>query len=167
MDKGLEKLWAKSPREGGSEWHPLILHMIDVAACVDTILSREPESTRTRMADCLEMKWENARPWLLLAAACHDLGKACPGFQCKWSELLAQTGLRLPWSPNSEINHAFVSQIALAELLQETGWPDELAELAADAVGCHHGNRASEHAKDKAAAEIYIGQCPYRVSNLD
>ena len=36
-----------------------------------------------------------------------------------------------------------MSQIALAELLQEKGWPDELAELVADAVGCHHGSRAA------------------------
>ena len=143
MDKALANLWAKSSKSGGLEWHPLILHMLDVAASADSILSREPESTRIRMAVILGVEWEDARPWLLLAVACHDLGKACPGFQCKWPEFLAQTGLRLPRSPNSEINHAFVSQIALTELLQETGWPDELAELVADTVGCHHGNRAS------------------------
>jgi CRISPR-associated endonuclease/helicase Cas3 len=140
MDRALPNLWAKSSKSGGSEWHQSILHMLDVAASADSILSREPESTRIRMAAILGMEWENARPWLLLAAACHDLGKACPGFQCKWPKLLPQTGLRLPRSPNSEINHAFVSQIALAELLQDVSWPDELAELAADAVGCHHGN---------------------------
>lgn len=55
-------------------------------------------------------------------------------------------GLQLPRSPNTNINHAFVSQIALTELLQEKGWSVELAELAADAVGCHHGNRASPNA---------------------
>jgi CRISPR-associated endonuclease/helicase Cas3 len=89
------------------------------------------------------MEWENARSWLLIVIACHDMGKACPGFQCKRPELLSLTGLSIPRSPNTEINHAFVSQIALTELLRERGWPDELAELVADAVGCHHGNRAS------------------------
>ena len=102
--------------------------------------AREPESTRRRMAACLGMEWEDARPWLLLMIACHDLGKACPGFQCKWIDM---TGLQPTRSPNTEINHAFVSQIALTELLRGKGWPDELAELVADAVGCHHGNRAS------------------------
>jgi CRISPR-associated endonuclease/helicase Cas3 len=116
--------------------------MLDVAVCADSILAREPESTRVRMAASLGMEWENARAWLLLAVACHDLGKACPGFQCKWPDILALTGLRLPRSPNTEINHAFVSQIALSEMLQERGWPLELAGLVADAVGCHHGNRA-------------------------
>jgi CRISPR-associated endonuclease/helicase Cas3 len=92
------------------------------------------------MAAILGLEWEDTRPWLLLAIACHDLGKACPGFQCKWEN---KTGLDAGRSPNTLINHAFVSQIALSEGLQERGWPDELAELVADAVGCHHGIRAS------------------------
>ncbi|MHB8766935.1 MAG: CRISPR-associated helicase Cas3' [Deferrisomatales bacterium] len=78
--------------------------------------------------------------WLLVIVACHDLGKACPGFQCKWQN---RTGLDPGRSPNTEINHAFVSQIALAEILRDEGWPEELAERVADAVGCHHGERAS------------------------
>lgn len=143
MDKDLANLWAKTNQTGDATWHPLILHMLDVAAAADAIMAREPEATRVRMATILGMTWKDARLWLLLVVACHDLGKACPGFQCKWPELLAKTGLRLPRSPNTEINHAFVSQIALTELLRQKGWPDELAELAADAIGCHHGNRAS------------------------
>jgi len=138
----LTYLWAKSREDAGADWHPLILHLLDVAASAEAILSREPESTRTRMAASLCMNWEEARPWILLVIACHDLGKACPGFQCKWQDLLSVFGLRLPRIPNTKINHGFVSQIALTELLQEQGWPEELAELAADAAGCHHGERA-------------------------
>jgi CRISPR-associated endonuclease/helicase Cas3 len=52
--------------------------------------------------------------------------------------------LELPRSPDTKkINHAFVSQIALTELFQEKDWPFELADLVADAVGCHHGERAN------------------------
>jgi CRISPR-associated endonuclease/helicase Cas3 len=165
MDKALANLWAKTCKWArtckthcDTRWHPLILHMLDVAASADAILGREPEVTRKRMAAVLGLEWEHAQSWLLLVVACHDLGKACPGFQSKWPELLAKTGLQLPRSPNTEINHGFVSQIALMELLQETGWPDELAELVANAVGCHHGERSSERAKDKAANEIYVGR---------
>ncbi len=140
MDQAFASLWAKTGKDGDARWHPLILHMLDVAASSDAILAREPKTTRSRMAACLGMDWENARPWLLLVIACHDLGKACPGFQCKWKNL---TGMDSGRSPNTEINHAFVSQIALTELLREMNWPDELAELVADAVGCHHGSRAS------------------------
>lgn len=141
--KVMANLWAKTDKNGGGGWHPLILHMLDVAASTDAILAREPESTRQRIAASLGMNWEDARAWILLVVACHDLGKACPGFQFKWPVLLALTGLCLPRSPNTDINHAFVSQIALTELLQEKGWPVGLAELVADAVGCHHGERIS------------------------
>ncbi len=143
MKLTLANLWAKTIRDGDTRWHPLILHMLDVAASADSILAREPASTSRKMAACLEMNWEDARPWMLLVIACHDLGKACPGFQCKWPDLLTLTGLSLPRIPNTDINHAFVSQIALTEILREMGWPSELANLVADAVGCHHGSRAS------------------------
>ncbi len=156
MRKALTHIWAKATGENGGPWHPLILHMLDVAACADAILEREPESTRNRMAEVLGLDWKHAKPWLLLLIACHDLGKACPGFQSKWPELLAMTELQLPRTPNLGIHHAFVSQIALVDLLQEVGWPHELAEIAADSVGCHHGSRASESDKDKAETEINV-----------
>ena len=116
--------------------------MLDVAASADAILTREPEQTRNQMARILGLEWDDARTWLLTLIGCHDLGKACPGFQCKWPEAPA-SGLPMPKVPNTAINHAFVSQIALTELLQESGWPAELAGHVADAVGCHHGNRAT------------------------
>ena len=143
MEERLTNLWAKTSKDDDARWHPLILHMLDVAASADAILTREPEPTRTRIAAILGMKWEDARPWLLLLIACHDLGKACPGFQCKWPDRLALAGLKIPRSPNTNINHAFVSQIALTQLLQVRDWPNDLAELVSDAVGCHHGERAS------------------------
>jgi len=136
--KAASRYWAKSD-EASEEWHPLILHLLDVAACADAILAREPQSTRDRLAVVLDLDWASARPWLLLLIACHDLGKACPGFQCKWKNL---SGLDGGPSPDTEINHAFVSQIELSDRLFELGWPEELATLVADAVGCHHGERA-------------------------
>lgn len=84
MNQALAHLWAKTSRDNDGRWHPLILHMLDVAASAEAILTREPESTRTRMAAVLGLEWEQARPWLLFLIVCHDLGKACPGFQCKW-----------------------------------------------------------------------------------
>lgn len=155
MREAIDKLWAKTGTAVGEAWHPLVLHLLDVAACADAILDREPETTRERMGAVLGMPWEDARPWLLLIIACHDLGKACPGFQCKWINM---TDFPLPAVPNTSINHAYVSQAALAEILMEKGWPEGLAEMAADAVGCHHGERASEKDKTKAEYEIHVGR---------
>lgn len=142
MDTKLAKLWAKTGRNGEFRWHPLILHMLDVAASAEAILMREPESTRKRIAACLGLEWEDARPWLMMVMASHDLGKACPGFNRKWQDA-PETGLRTRRSVNTGIHHAYVSQIALEESLRARGWPASLAEPVADAVGCHHGNRAT------------------------
>ncbi len=131
-------MWAKTGE--GAAWHPLLLHCLDVAAVALVILQREPRKTRHQLARAFGLSWEEAEPWLLLLIAAHDLGKASPGFQCKWQNL---SGLNPGRIPNTKINHAFVSQIALAAWLIDRGWPDELARLAADAVGCHHGSRAS------------------------
>lgn len=145
MDVMLRKIWAKTHKDGGDAWHPLVLHMLDVAVSADAILSHEPKATRRQMAAILGTGWNDARAWLLPIIACHDLGKASPGFQCKWKNL---SGIDAGRSPNIEINHAFVSQIALTEMLAERGWPDELAALVSDAVGCHHGSRASPSVLD-------------------
>lgn len=141
----MNRFWAKTNQAIGS-WHPLALHMLDVAVVVDVILVREPESTRQKLAACLGLPWEQARPWIQVVTACHDLGKACPGFQIKWDPartLIDAMGLKLRPNVDTAINHAFVSQLVLADLLIELGWAEDLAELVADAVGCHHGERAS------------------------
>lgn len=158
-------IWAKTDNNNPLSWHPLLLHMLDVAACADVILNREPKSTRDSLSSTLGMKWVDARPWLLLVIACHDLGKACPGFQTKWKNL---SGLPLPRSPNTKINHAFVSQIVLTELLQEIGWPDELAELTADAIGCHHGERAPHTTLDHLSGdERALGRNDWKQARQD
>lgn len=157
-DSVVSRLWAKTARDGSARWHPLMLHLLDVAASADAILAREPESTRHRMGEVLGLDWADARPWLLFVIACHDLGKACPGFQAKCQPLVGLTGLRLPRAPNTDVNHGFVGQAALAEFLYAAGWPAGLADLVGDAVGCHHGQRASEGAKNRAALEIQVGQ---------
>ena len=142
LQHDLANLWAKTEKNADavSAWHPLILHMIDVAAVSDAIMEREPNESRDRMAAIFGMNWKLARSWLLFVVACHDLGKACPGFQCKWHNL---TSMDAGPSPNANIGHGFVSQIALTEFLLNIGWPEDLAELIADAVGCHHGARLS------------------------
>ena len=159
MEHALKNLWAKTDKSSASGWHPLILHMIDVAASAEAVLAREPEMTRKRIADVLGLEWDKARPWILLAVACHDLGKACPGFQCKWENM---TGMDSGRSPNTEINHAFVSQITLSAILQDVEWPEALADLVADAVGCHHGERASPTKLDHLAGDRRaIGRDPW------
>ena len=153
MRNSCVNIWAKTGGNEDLSWHPLLLHMLDVAACADAILNREPESTRKRMGEILGLQWEDAHPWLLLAIACHDLGKACPGFQCKWKNM---TNLDAGRSPHTTINHAFVSQISLADILRGKGWSIELdaSDSVADAIGCHHGTRSSPKSLDELAGDV-------------
>lgn len=146
LTKGIRCLWAKTRSENEDAFHPLLLHLLDVAACADAILVREPESTRNRLASILGLPWEEARPWLLLLIAAHDLGKASPKFQVKWGkakEVLEALGLPLLPSVDTRFAHGTATLILLCDFLEERDWPEELARQVADAVGCHHGERAA------------------------
>jgi CRISPR-associated endonuclease/helicase Cas3 len=139
-------LWAKTSGSRVYEYHPILLHLLDVAACAWAILLREPESTRKRMSGIIGLQWDDALPCLLLLIACHDIGKICPGFQLKFDrckEPLKKAGFNFPRCPDTTVNHAFVSQLVLEEFLLEIGWQEDMAILCADAIGCHHGIRAS------------------------
>jgi len=78
-------LWAKSDREkGDGSWHPLIAHLLDVAACAEVILEREPPRTLELYAQDLQLDCQQAKAWTCALAGLHDLGKASPAFQQKW-----------------------------------------------------------------------------------
>jgi hypothetical protein len=94
----MDLIWAKTGDDG--TWHPLVLHCLDVAAVAQALLEREPDATRHGVARALGLPWTQARPWLLLLIAAHDLGKASPGFQCKWRNL---TALPTPRSPDTSV----------------------------------------------------------------
>jgi CRISPR-associated endonuclease/helicase Cas3 len=112
--------------------------MLDTAACAEAIMQREPPSTREQLAEAFGLSWEDARGWLLLLIAAHDLGKASPGFQCKWRNL---SGLDAGRLPDTRVHHAYAGQPSLIQWLAAHGWQYELAESAADAVCSHHGTR--------------------------
>lgn len=143
--------WSDARREGTRWiWQPLVCHGLDAAACADVRLEREPESTRRRLAELLGLEWGLARPWLLLLIACHDIGKACPGFQARWRNL---TGIDRGRQPDMAVEPAFVGQVALRELLQGRGWAPPLAASLTDAVVCHRGPRAFRETLDAIRAD--------------
>lgn len=153
-------IWAKSNRDDSSLWHPLIAHMLDVAACALAILELEPESTRKLyQADFGFSSWNETVAWLIALIALHDLGKCSPSFINLWilgAERVEATGLLLgdkyarkrssrykKYENIKYIHHGYISQFALVDLLQGKGWKRSFALQIADAVGAHHGLRAS------------------------
>ena len=71
-------LWGKADRGAGSEaiersnWHPLVCHMLDVAAVAEALIDgRLPQALVRR----LERLCGGQVGWLVFVVALHDLGK--------------------------------------------------------------------------------------------
>lgn len=82
-------LWAKSLRgtEGAKQpgrvtMHPLICHLLDVAAVTATLWDRVlSPAARREIAAGLGLDETRARRWVIFLAGAHDIGKASPVFQ--------------------------------------------------------------------------------------
>ncbi|MFN3392459.1 MAG: CRISPR-associated helicase Cas3' [Meiothermus ruber] len=157
LSEAARALWAKSDRgqEQGT-WHPLMAHLLDVAACAEVILEREPPTTLELYARDLNLEAQQAKAWVCALAGLHDIGKASPAFQQKWpegKERLWATGLTWlidPTPPPHDLSHSVISEAVLPELLEARGWKYRAARNVAAAVGEHHGFRATGDDLEKA-----------------
>ncbi len=161
-------LWAKSDREkGDGSWHPLIAHLLDVAACAEVILEREPPKTLELYAQDLNLELQQAKAWICALAGLHDLGKASPAFQQKWpqgKERVWENGLSWtndPTPPPDDVSHSLISEAVLPELLEARGWKRRAAMNVAAAVGAHHGFRAMEEDLSKAGTVTEKGNADW------
>ena len=161
-------LWAKSDREkGDGSWHLLIAHLLDVAACAEVILEREPPRTLELYAQDLQLDCQQAKAWICALAGLHDLGKASPAFQQKWDvgkERVWKSGLSWtnnPTPPPDDASHSLISEAVLPNLLVERGWKRRAAENVAAAVGAHHGFRATRNDLDEASTEKEKGNADW------
>lgn len=165
MDKRFVALWAKSGKDG-HRGHPVIAHLLDVAASAWAILELEPDSTRQRYAEDFGLPPEQAMPLLLALIALHDIGKVSPAFQQKWPQgwaNLTATEPRFDWksagrmpptAPPEDVPHSVISQVVLPGLLMPLNVSRSVAEGIADAVGCHHGFRAASLDKARQKREV-------------
>ena len=148
VSEATRALWAKSGTKEGKEWHSLLAHLLDVAACAWVILEREPASTRALYAADLGLTEPQALAWVCALAGLHDLGKASPAFQQKWREgqkHAQNSGFLWPTgSTPRDVPHNVTTQITLPNLLRRCGWKRPAAWRIADAIGAHHGFRAQE-----------------------
>jgi CRISPR-associated endonuclease/helicase Cas3 len=123
---------------------------LDVAACAEEILEREPQSTLELYAQDLDLPYEQAKAWVCALAGLHDIGKASPAFQQKWpegKERVWRAGLTWssnPTPPPDDVPHSVIGEEVLPDLLEAKGWKSRAAQHAAAAVGEHHGFRATQ-----------------------
>lgn len=142
--------WAKTLRGKNAEphWHPLICHLLDVAAVAallwGTVVS--PWARRT-IARALGLSESEAGGWIIYLASAHDIGKASPPFAAQnllAKERLLAAGYRFP-PVLPKVPHGTISATVLTNTLAERwGWPELIASTAAIAVGGHHGLFPSE-----------------------
>lgn len=127
------RLWAKTQQGGGDQYHPLLCHVLDVAAVAGVMWDRHlPAKIRQRLEASLATR--DARALIVFVAGAHDIGKACPGFQKKSLQLSAH--LCLPLSENDQDRpHGMVS----AAVLSEIPGSGPLARLLGQIAGGHHG----------------------------
>src|SRR2546426_374478 len=93
------QLWAKTNSTTG-KWHPLLYHLVETSAVAsllwDEILT--PNTCKV-IADALGLPLDEARQWSSFLVGAHDLGKASPSFQSKWTPCvrpLQQLSYRFP-----------------------------------------------------------------------
>ncbi len=82
--------WAKTKKNGSSvEHHPLLYHVLDVAAAGAELLRVRPRAM-SQLADVGGLEADALASWLCFLLATHDLGKMADGFQGQAKELQAR-----------------------------------------------------------------------------
>lgn len=138
----LYRYWGKADAglADGPNWHPLVYHCLDVAACGQVLLARQP-AWLEKLEQLSGIEQSKLAPWIVFLLAIHDIGKFGEGFQT------------LPKNPFGrvakvayDVRHDTLGYAVLMGYLPE--WLDnpELAQrggsqlrLWAAAVAGHHG----------------------------
>ena len=132
------QLWAKTKWVRSNQsptdcrYHPLLYHMLDVAAVAGLVLDHwlMPQ-LRERLECSLGIP---ARTKIVLLSGAHDLGKGSPGFQKRVLQLSQHSGL--PFSDNDQNRpHGCITAHVLNEVLGSCPASAVLGQIA----GGHHG----------------------------
>jgi len=140
--------WAKKKKittgTPGPDFHPLLFHLVDVAAVVEVlwaaVLARHLKEEISRQ---LALPTPTAGRWLSFWAGLHDFGKATPAFQTIWpaaQEWLAKLGLTGA-PPLTRCPHGILTACLLEEFFRDffPGLAPTLGSSLARLLGGHHG----------------------------
>ncbi len=145
-------LYAKTDKENPNNIHLLLYHLIDVGMVTKLIWRQVlTQSIKTEIADLLGLTVDQTETTIAFWASLHDLGKASPSYQKKYSpqwlkDKIVESGLLIDSeyfnskTRNPKTSHANVTTAVLTPLLlQYCDVPKLLAQSIAQALGGHHG----------------------------
>lgn len=139
--------WAKTARDNPLGWHPLLYHMLDVAAVAGALWNRSLSPwSRCFAATQLGVSEDEASRLLAFWSGIHDLGKACPDFQYRYEPgkvRLQNVGFS-GQLPSRRAPHGVVTAATLPEILTDVyGASWESAARIGAIIGGHHGQLPS------------------------
>ena len=81
------RYWGKadSAYNGAPQWHPLVFHSLDVAACGKALLESQP-SWLESISMLSRLSKPELQQWIVFLLALHDVGKFADGFQSRCPE---------------------------------------------------------------------------------
>lgn len=162
LSERLGLLWASYDPSATPPAHPLICHLLDVAALARALLTSSAPARLTRAAELAGVAERDALAWLTFTVALHDVGRATPGFQSQHAgprAALEALGLDLDAGPEP---HGPRAAVLVAPHLERLGCPPPLARALALAGERHQGEHApSEPPPEQSGEErSFAGRSP-------
>jgi len=148
-DNLIQVVWGKT-QAGTGDRHPLVCHMLDVGQVARALVASPAwKHVATRLGSRLGIDPLLAPSLCGFLASLHDLGKAAPAFQAKWSsgwQSVLDAGLLPDPNPPRDFHHGAETYASLPALLEDSGVLrvedgnlHRLCDRLAQAVAAHHG----------------------------
>lgn len=156
--------WGKaSSLPGDARWHPIVFHLLDVAASTRALLMARPV-TRARLAALLHLEEQRAIDLITALAGLHDIGKFAPAFQFKRRDLCHSSLAGVAERPNRHhtTDGMMLWNESLAELAVPFLWRGGQRPLDALSRGIfgHHGRPLRDDPNEYEAKSLF-GGCSY------
>lgn len=164
------QFWGKAQADEDADvtWHPVVYHLLDVAATAQEILRARP-LTLARGASLLQLTPGETSDLLVALIALHDLGKFAPVFQAKspehWPDALADIDpARVVKSHHTGDGYALWEHV-LSNTLSESIWINgkQVLDVLAHGVFGHHG-RPTNSKDALQPAKLIFGEIPLRAA---
>ncbi|MCS6883975.1 MAG: CRISPR-associated helicase Cas3' [Acidobacteriota bacterium] len=180
----LLRFWAKTTHDKinyPKAFHPLLCHMIDVAAVTQTMWDKVLSTAlKERISCALGLTSitgiEQTGKIVSWIAGLHDLGKASPPFAHRYTEQQIHQiyqgtkfeRAQLPLPPPKQAPHGYVTAIALERILTDFGFGWKLAEKMGIITGSHHGKFPnSSEIKDIEGNDSKLGGKSWKTARLE